>query len=523
MKLSGTSTFIFALALSFPALTGCEEKSQTIIYVSSVELEKETINISVGESYKLDAIVRPIHATDRSVEWTSSREDIATVDATGNVTGIAEGTSEVKVAALDGSNKSASCLVSVGTMHVSKVSISPADLTIKVNQSAKLTAVIEPSYASDKTVSWSVTPSEIVSLSQDGTVKGVKVGDATVTVTTRDGGKTASCSVTVTGSDAPEPEATYPTGKAGWTKTAVPDADGIVYWLYKGTDEFSNKPQRVSVADVDLSKYDLKFYRTSSAIASDAFKTILANNDSYVLMNAAYEQASIFIRINGTQYANIQNDQIFSTGVPNWKNDGGICVDADGSVFVCNSTFSQSADGRSEYGGALEKQREYYKIEMKNVPNIFSSGPLLVDWYNPLGLTFVPDSPEFKYKNDSEDPYIHQRARHPRTVIAINSDNHLLMIVADGRRSKYCNGFSAKEMTQFVVKYFNPRSALNMDGGGSSTLCIRGMGEKGTYVVNAPCNSSETDPNGQFNGNIDPELDKSHQRTLSTFFYIVKK
>ena len=60
------------------------------------------------------------------------------------------------------------------------------------------------------------------------------------------------------------------------------------------------------------------------------------------------------------------------------------------------------------------------------------------------------------------------------------------MVVVDGRRAGVSEGMSARELTRFLRKNFNPRYALNMDGGGSSTLVIAGEGDPETHVVNRP-------------------------------------
>ena len=75
--------------------------------------------------------------------------------------------------------------------------------------------------------------------------------------------------------------------------------------------------------------------------------------------------------------------------------------------------------------------------------------------------------------------------------MALTHDNHLILLVVDGRTT-VSNGMSAKELTQFLVKYFNPQYALNMDGGGSTAMCVEGLGNAETHLVNKPCDSNTT-------------------------------
>ncbi|MBR0154307.1 MAG: Ig domain-containing protein, partial [Lachnospiraceae bacterium] len=77
------------------------------------------------------------------------------------------------------------------------MSVSPAQLTLKVGKSEKLTATVEPADAANKQVAWTSSNAAIASVSSDGTVTGVAAGSAVITATTADGGFTGTCAVTV--------------------------------------------------------------------------------------------------------------------------------------------------------------------------------------------------------------------------------------------------------------------------------------------------------------------------------------
>lgn len=80
--------------------------------------------------------------------------------------------------------------------RVSSVSLNKTTLSLVEGDTSKLTATINPSTAKDKTVTWSSDNTDFVTVS-NGTVTALRAGNATVTVTTRDGNKTASCEVAV--------------------------------------------------------------------------------------------------------------------------------------------------------------------------------------------------------------------------------------------------------------------------------------------------------------------------------------
>lgn len=86
---------------------------------------------------------------------------------------------------------------------VSGVSLDKTELSLTAGQKTQLTATIQPSNATDKTLSWS-SDNESVATVSNGYVSAVAEGTATITVTTKDGPFTATCTVTVTKKDEPE-------------------------------------------------------------------------------------------------------------------------------------------------------------------------------------------------------------------------------------------------------------------------------------------------------------------------------
>ena len=82
--------------------------------VSSITLNKSSINLLIGGSQTLSVTnVSPDDAVDKSVTWSSSATGVATVDPTGKVTAVAEGTATITATANDGSGTTATCTVKV--------------------------------------------------------------------------------------------------------------------------------------------------------------------------------------------------------------------------------------------------------------------------------------------------------------------------------------------------------------------------------------------------------------------------
>lgn len=172
--------------------------SETSVAVTGVTLNKTETSIFVGGSETLTATVAPADATNQKVTWKSDKPEIATVDANGKVTGVKAGEATITVTTEDG-GKTATCKVTVkaAAVAVTGVTLNKTVLTLETGASETLTATVAPAEATNKKVTWKSDKPEIASVDANGKVTGVAAGEATITVTTEDGGKTATCKVTV--------------------------------------------------------------------------------------------------------------------------------------------------------------------------------------------------------------------------------------------------------------------------------------------------------------------------------------
>ena len=166
--------------------------------VSSVTLDKTTLSLTEGETNNLTATVNPEDATNKIISWRSGNTGVATVDNSGLVTAIGEGTATITVTTDDGGH-TATCEVTVARkiIHVTGVELSSTNLRLIKGSTETLTATVQPADATDKGVTWSSTNQNIVQVDQNGRVTGVETGTATVYVTTSDGEIVAACEVTV--------------------------------------------------------------------------------------------------------------------------------------------------------------------------------------------------------------------------------------------------------------------------------------------------------------------------------------
>lgn len=166
----------------------------TNVAVTGVTLNTNNLSLNVGENATLTATVAPANATNKTVTWTSSHPGAADV-VNGVVTAYGKGTAVITVTTADGSF-TATCNVTV-TVPVSGVSLSKNSLNMVMGVNATLIPVITPADANIKTVTWDSLDEAVATVDANGTITPVAVGTTAVTVTTDDGGKVASCTVTV--------------------------------------------------------------------------------------------------------------------------------------------------------------------------------------------------------------------------------------------------------------------------------------------------------------------------------------
>ena len=173
--------------------------------VTGITLSQHELTLVKGATATLTATVIPADAPNKNFSWKSDNEAIAKV-ANGVVTAVSKGETIIRVTTEEG-NKTDECKVIVkeenDPVAVTGVKLAFTALTQKIGTSFTLVATIEPANATNKTVTWSSSNSTVASVTNMGVVQAKAAGTADITVTTADGGHTATCSFTVTAEDVP--------------------------------------------------------------------------------------------------------------------------------------------------------------------------------------------------------------------------------------------------------------------------------------------------------------------------------
>ncbi|MBE8719848.1 hypothetical protein C4F40_03785 [Sphingobacterium sp. Ka21] len=234
-----------------------------------------------------------------------------------------------------------------------------------------------------------------------------------------------------------------------WNKTEI--KKGIIWHQAHFQDLFESE-QEINIIEVDLTKYIKKLK--------------LAGISSGKKLTSTFAQESkALIAING--------------GFFNVQNGGAVdFIKIDNKVI--NTTVKPSARANSYF--AFDRKKSYildatqHPSAEKNYPNILLSGPLLLLEGTRVELNANPF-------NDN---------RHPRTAIA-KKGNKLIIFTVDGRNSQ-SHGLNLNELA-YLFQWYGCDHAMNLDGGGSTTMYIKGQPDHG--VVNYPSDNKIFDHQGE--------------------------
>ena len=142
------------------------------------------------------------------------------------------------------------------------------------------------------------------------------------------------------------------------------------------------------------------------------------------------------------------------------RDGGAILIDASGRLSV-------------EQGDPADPQW----VVARNEPSILGSGPMMLQ--------------DGEYIDMGKGSFV--TVRHPRTAVGTVGDK-VLLVTVDGRAKGNSLGVSLDEFAA-IMRWLGAENALNLDGGGSTTMYVKGQPENG--VVNRPCDNQKFDRQGE--------------------------
>ncbi|MCI8652537.1 MAG: hypothetical protein HFF11_02415 [Angelakisella sp.] len=329
-----------------------------VVPVAGITLNKTELALTVGASETLTAAITPENASDKTVTWSSSSEGVARVE-NGKVTAVAPG--EAVITAKAG-EKTAACKVTVtaAVVPVNGVTLNKTTLELTVGGSDKLAATIQPDNASNKAVTWSSSNSGVAAVGQDGTVTAKGPGTATITVTTTDGQKTASCTVTVKAQTIAVTGVTITPGSLTLEEGSTGQLAAVVQ-----PDNASNKTVTWASGDANIAAVDgnglvtakAPGYTTISATTADGGKqstitvTVTAKPPAVIPVESVAVPGSLALEVGktGTLTATVAPDNATNKTVKWSTSDSSIAtVDENGTVTAVvagTAVITATADG----------------------------------------------------------------------------------------------------------------------------------------------------------------------------------
>lgn len=388
------------------------------VLVKNVLADKFLVTLKEGEKTNLTVSVSPSNATNKGVVYQSSDASIATVDQNGEVTAKKAGTCKITVTAIDGSNKSDTVSIRVvskttippeenvtpggsvnpggsitpgGSVNpggsvkpggsvtpggsgkpnpvisVTGVSVTPAEKALNVGNSFQLTTSVTPSNATNKSVTYQSSNTNVVTVDQTGIIHAVGNGTANITVTTNDQGKTAVCKVTVTGivvdteNDTNPDKATATVSTQAALNEALNNSDvtNVIVQteeevvLSFPAKEFAEKTLMINAPNAEIKNYGTFKKIIIQAIAENTFYEYATENSFDVAASkgriVVSKDSKVEINVeNGSKKIGIKNDGILSLNVDTQSE-----ITIDGSSTIPVSVKVNAKDASISTGQEL--------------------------------------------------------------------------------------------------------------------------------------------------------------------------
>ena len=185
-------------ALAVMAVAGCKKAAthkSTYVPPSGISLNYSSETLAIGGELQLYATVEPSNATNKTVTWESSKNNVASVEG-GLVKAVGVGDAEI-TARCGGVSATCNIHVIAEEIHVTAISLSPEEDVIKVGGTTRFNVRFEPANATNHNVTWESSDSDIARIDDSGLITGVSRGTVTITARSVDGNKPATATLRV--------------------------------------------------------------------------------------------------------------------------------------------------------------------------------------------------------------------------------------------------------------------------------------------------------------------------------------
>lgn len=175
-----------------------EDVTLPLVPITSISLNPVTLSLDETLTHTVETSVQPSNASPEHIIWSSDDPSVATVDQHGMITAMAVGNATITAEYMNDPAINATCDVTVTPfVHTTKITLSPSKKTIKVRKGFTPNITFDPANATNKKISWTSNDPNIATVDNTGKIVGKKAGNTTITATTEDGNRTATCEVKV--------------------------------------------------------------------------------------------------------------------------------------------------------------------------------------------------------------------------------------------------------------------------------------------------------------------------------------
>ncbi|MBQ6662486.1 MAG: Ig-like domain-containing protein, partial [Firmicutes bacterium] len=221
---------------------------------------------------------------------------------------------------------------------VTGVTVAPSEATVEAGKMVQLTATVEPEDATDRTVTWTSSDTSVATVDETGKVKGIAEGIAVITVTTTDGGKSATSTITVIA--------------ATFQQTYVITIDGYALSTATSTDRLENSgsgSQRYYYTGLSGVPYE------AGDDASDEIRWILTETDGgyYIMsldgryLNATYTNNNTGGYSGDLKLDNTPDVWVLEGTLEDWEIDGSTLKSSNASSTASSDKYMTHEEGTS--------------------------------------------------------------------------------------------------------------------------------------------------------------------------------
>jgi hypothetical protein len=235
--------------------------------------------------------------------------------------------------------------------------------------------------------------------------------------------------------------------KEGWREEEV--GDGVT-WRFRRFDDLFGARQSVGILEADLARAENRIAFVAAERGLEKTSAIAGRTRAVAAVNGGY-----------------------------FRKDGA----PDGILKIDGQVLGRAIEGRGAVGidarGEFHWKRLTKGDSWEAMTHALGGVPILVE--------------EGKIADMEREPAKHLKVRHPRTAIGITAKRKLVLVVVDGRAPEAA-GMTCEELARLMVD-LGCSWALNLDGGGSSAMWVRGKPHDG--IVSNPCDDGKYDPAGE--------------------------